>query len=69
MFADKRMELGAHLRKMTMGYFTEGNIGKIQLGALHRHGVIEENCMTRAVAEIDELCLFPGHPAVVFVLL
>lgn len=29
MFADKRMELGAHLRKMPMGYFTAGNIGKI----------------------------------------
>ena len=28
-FAEKRMELGAHLRKMPMGYFTEGNIGKI----------------------------------------
>ena len=29
MFADKRVELGAHLRKMPMGYFTSGNIGKI----------------------------------------
>ncbi len=29
MFADKRMELGAHLGKMPMGYFTEGNIGKV----------------------------------------
>ena len=29
MFADKRMELGEHLRKLPMGYFTEGNIGKI----------------------------------------
>ena len=29
MFAEKRMELGEHLRKMPMGYFTEGNIGKI----------------------------------------
>ena len=28
-FAEKRMELGAHLRKLPMGYFTEGNIGKI----------------------------------------
>ena len=28
-FADKRMELGNHLRKMPMGYFTSGNIGKI----------------------------------------
>ena len=29
MFADKRIELGDHLRKLPMGYFTSGNIGKI----------------------------------------
>ncbi len=29
MFADKRMELGSHLKKMPMGYFTSGNVGKI----------------------------------------
>jgi ATP-binding cassette subfamily B protein len=29
MFAEKRMELGGHLRKLPMGYFTAGNIGKI----------------------------------------
>ena len=29
MFADKRIELGGHLRKLPMGYFTFGNIGKI----------------------------------------
>lgn len=29
MFAEKRMELGGHLRKLPMGYFTSGNIGKI----------------------------------------
>lgn len=28
-FADKRMELGSHLRKLPMGYFTSGNIGTI----------------------------------------
>ena len=28
-FTDKRMELGGHLRKLPMGYFTSGNIGKI----------------------------------------
>ena len=25
MFAEKRMELGGHLRKLPMGYFTSGN--------------------------------------------
>ena len=29
MFAEKRMELGGHLRKLPMGFFTSGNIGKI----------------------------------------
>ena len=29
MFAEKRLELGSHLRKLPMGYFTAGNIGKI----------------------------------------
>lgn len=29
MFAEKRMELGGHLRELPMGYFTSGNIGKI----------------------------------------
>lgn len=28
-FTDKRMELGGHFRKLPMGYFTSGNIGKI----------------------------------------
>ena len=28
-FTDKRIELGDHLRRLPMGYFTSGNIGKI----------------------------------------
>ena len=46
MFADKRMELGKHLRKMPMGYFTEGNIGKISSVLSTDMVFIEENCMT-----------------------
>ncbi len=45
LFADKRMELGAHLRKMPMGYFTEGNIGKISSVLSNDMVFIEENCM------------------------
>ena len=45
MFADKRMKLGAHLRKMPMGYFTEGNIGKISSVLSTDMVFIEENCM------------------------
>ena len=44
-FADKRMELGTHLRKMPMGYFTEGNIGKISSVLSTDMVFIEENCM------------------------
>jgi len=46
MFAEKRMELGSHLRKMPMGYFTEGNIGKISSVLSTDMVFIEENCMT-----------------------
>lgn len=45
-FADKRMALGSHLRKMPMGYFTEGNIGKISSVLSTDMVFIEENCMT-----------------------
>lgn len=45
-FAKKRMELGEHLRKMPMGYFTEGNIGKISSVLSTDMVFIEENCMT-----------------------
>ncbi|PYG88707.1 ATP-binding cassette subfamily B protein [Ruminiclostridium sufflavum DSM 19573] len=44
-FAEKRMELGTHLRKMPMGYFTEGNLGKISSVLSTDMLFIEENCM------------------------
>lgn len=44
-FADKRMELGEHLRKLPMGYFTEGNMGKISAVLSNDMVFIEENCM------------------------
>lgn len=43
--ADKRMELGAHLRRMKMGYFTEGNIGKISSVLATDMAFIESGCM------------------------
>ena len=45
-FSDMRMELGAHLRRMPMGDFTEGNIGKISSVLSSDMVFIEENCMT-----------------------
>lgn len=44
-FADMRMRLGDHLRKLPMGYFTEGNIGKISAVLATDMVFIEENCM------------------------
>lgn len=46
MFADKRMQLGAHLKKMPMGYFTAGNIGKISSVLSTDMIFIEEVCMS-----------------------
>ena len=44
-FADMRLRLGDHLRKLPMGYFTEGNIGKICSVLATDMVFIEENCM------------------------
>ena len=44
-FADLRLKLGDHLRKLPMGYFTEGNIGKISSVLATDMVFIEENCM------------------------
>ena len=54
-FADKRMELGEHLRKMPMGYFTEGNIGKISSVLSTDMVFIEENCMTALADMMSEI--------------
>lgn len=45
-FADMRMRLGDHLRKLPMGYFTEGNMGKISTVLCTDMVFIEEYCMT-----------------------
>ncbi len=44
-FADMRMRLADHLRRLPMGYFTEGNIGKISAVLATDMVFIEENCM------------------------
>ncbi|HRU97907.1 MAG TPA: ABC transporter ATP-binding protein [Ruminococcus sp.] len=44
-FADMRMKLGEHLRSLPMGYFTEGNIGRISSVLSTDMVFIEENCM------------------------
>lgn len=44
-FADMRLKLGEHLRKMPMGFFTEGNIGRISSVLSTDMNFIEENLM------------------------
>ena len=44
-FSDMRIRLGAHLRKLPMGYYTEGNIGKVSSVLSSDMVFIEENCM------------------------
>ncbi len=65
-FSDMRMELGAHLRRMPMGYFTEGNIGKISSVLSSDMVFIEENCMT-ALADMMSY-LFAEAIMVIFLL-
>lgn len=55
LFADKRIELGKHLHKMPMGYFTEGNIGKISSVLSTDMVFIEENCMTAIAGTVSEI--------------
>lgn len=50
-FADKRIEFATHLRKLPMGYFTAGNIGKISSILSEDMVFVEENSMS-IIAEV-----------------
>jgi len=58
-FADLRLRLGDHLRKLPMGYFTEGNIGKISSVLATDMVFIEENCMV-VVSELVSFIISQG---------
>ncbi len=58
-FADLRLKLGDHLRKLPMGYFTEGNIGKISSVLATDMVFIEENCMV-VVSELVSFIISQG---------
>ena len=69
-FAEKRLELGRHLRRLPMGYFTAGNIGKISSVLSADMVFIEEQAMS-AVSEVTSsiaaqiiltVFLFALHP-------
>lgn len=47
LFADKRIALGNQLRQLPMGYFTEGNIGKISSVLSSDMLFVEENSMAK----------------------
>ncbi|MCR5771847.1 MAG: ABC transporter ATP-binding protein/permease [Butyrivibrio sp.] len=50
-FADKRIEFARHLRKLPMGYFTAGNIGRISSILSEDMVFVEENSMS-IIAEV-----------------
>ncbi|MBQ7433938.1 MAG: ABC transporter ATP-binding protein [Lachnospiraceae bacterium] len=56
MFAEKRLELGGHLRKLPMGYFTAGNIGKIS-SVLSTDMVFVEEVAMSTLANMMSYCL------------
>ena len=47
LFADTRLQLGSHLRKMPMGFFTEGNIGRISSVLSSDMSFVEEVSMSQ----------------------
>jgi len=55
MFADMRIEIGEHLKNLPMGYFTEGNIGKISSILTTDMSMVEEVCMAQ-IAQLMTYC-------------
>ena len=53
--AEKRKQLGAHLQRLPMGFFTEGNIGKISSVLATDMTFIEENAMTAIANTVSEM--------------
>ena len=58
-FADMRMRLGDHLRKLPMGYFTEGNMGKIST-VLCTDMVFIEECYMSVLSELVTFMISQG---------
>lgn len=47
MFADMRIKIGEHLKNLPMGYYTEGNLGKISSILTTDMSMVEEICMSQ----------------------
>ncbi|MCR5719966.1 MAG: ABC transporter ATP-binding protein/permease [Lachnospiraceae bacterium] len=56
MFADLRMKLGDRLKMLPMGFFTDGNIGKISTVLSVDMAFIESNCMNTIAAYVSNVC-------------
>ncbi|MBR6719012.1 MAG: ABC transporter ATP-binding protein [Oscillospiraceae bacterium] len=54
-FCDRRRELGEHLRRLPMGYFTEGSIGKISSVLSQDMVYIEEQAMTIVADVVSDI--------------
>ncbi|MCR5742349.1 MAG: ABC transporter ATP-binding protein/permease [Lachnospiraceae bacterium] len=55
-FADKRKEFGEHLKRLPMGFFTEGNVGKISTILSQDMVYIEEQSMTIIADAVMDMC-------------
>ncbi|MBP3856813.1 MAG: ABC transporter ATP-binding protein [Ruminiclostridium sp.] len=67
-FADKRKALGEHLRKLPMGYFSEGNIGRISSVLSQDMVFIEEQAMTIVADVVSDIFSAVITTAFMFVL-
>jgi ATP-binding cassette subfamily B protein len=56
LFSDLRISLGEKLRHMPMGFFTDGNIGKISTVLAVDMGFIETNCMNTISSFVGDIC-------------
>jgi len=56
LFSDLRIKLGEKLRHMPMGFFTDGNIGKISTVLAVDMGFIETNCMNTISSFVGDIC-------------
>ena len=56
LFSDLRISLGEKLRHMPMGFFSDGNIGKISTVLAVDMGFIETNCMNTISSFVGDIC-------------
>lgn len=65
-FADKRIELGKHLRKLPMGFYSEGNIGRIS-SVLSTDMLFIEEKSDDGTCRFDQLSIFSDSVCNIYV--